>query len=141
MGTSISFTLNLEEKEYKGCSIKLVKDKDTTKCWASVIVIPTEQKLSGFSEEFEALVDTAGDKFDKACERYIQENRMLKTGHSTCVPSGKLNCDKVIIATGPVFDSTSSTHKLEKRLLRDTIMSILDQVIDNDFSKFALPNQ
>lgn len=98
----------------------------------SAVVIPFNEQLriNYLDNEYKKLAKKADKELTKACTKYKNQHFRLRTGLATVFPAGKLEFNNIIAAVPPITNNESAAQ-----LLKKVILSILDIMLDHEFSK------
>ena len=110
-----------------------------TKEVVDAIVNPANEQLNHYGGIAYAIRWAGGDVISDESRKYIKENGSLPISWAMVTSAGDLPCKVVIHAVGPKFNEAAIDHTLEEILMTNTITSILELVVDNNYKSVSIP--
>ncbi|XP_040197920.1 protein mono-ADP-ribosyltransferase PARP14-like [Rana temporaria] len=120
----------------KGLTIAIYKD-DLCRHKVDVIVNAANEHLQHFGGLAKAILNAAGLKLRKDCDRIIKTNGRLSPGDSVITDAGNLPCKQVIHTVGPRW--SASSHSSCEHLLQKAITTSLQLASKNNHCSIAIP--
>ena len=95
---------------------------DITEQQVGIIVNAANQQLAHFGGLAAAIVRKGGSSIKKESQEYIKKYGNVKTGEVAFTKPGKLKCDYVIHAVGPIYQGSSKDSVLLRNAIWNTLV-------------------